>query len=104
MARNLRDRACDYLAYARRHPGDCLLHSFKRHKLLKELEGLAATVSALEPSLESEAYVLQDECVRMLWDGYFGLKSWYYITSTSKLEFVKCIAEEEVAKIKEMLE
>lgn len=104
MAKNLKDRMYFYFAYAMRHPGDCFLHSLKRHKLLKELEGLVATASALAPSLGSEAYVLQGECVRELWDGYFGLKSWYYVASTKKLEFALRTAEERVAKIKQMLD
>lgn len=103
MAKNFRDRAGYYLAYARRHPGDCLLHSFKRHKLLRELEDLAIRIKAFAAPLNSDAYALQCECTRTLWDGYFGLKSWFYITSTDKLEAVKRDMKAKVSEIERLL-
>lgn len=99
MTKYLKNRTRYFLAYARRHPCDCLLHSVKRHKLLKDLEGLALKVKAQTTNLGSEAYALQCDCIKVLWDGYFGLKGWYYITNTNKLDMIKRETEEKVARI-----
>ena len=92
------------LAYIYRHPIDWVLHGWKRRRLLKDLHENLLKVRSFNFGVNdnSEARPLQSDCMTMLWNGYFGLKSWYFTTSTAKLENVLRETEAKIDRI-EML-
>lgn len=97
---NLSSKLKAFCDYATRHPIDCLLRGIRRKRLLKELHSLAVRVINTPISIErTEAYALQCECVQILWNGYDGLKDWFYGTSTTKLENIKRVIEEKLSRI-----